>query len=291
MKIVDLKQGSEEWLEWRSNGIGASEIGVIMGSDPYKNPWKLWHEKCGYGEPIEITAPMLHGVKNEPKARHWLNTINRWETVPLCIEDSQEPFMKASLDGYDFKKKLLVEIKCPVSQKKIDDCRTKGQIPLHWTHQVQWQMMIAGLDESWVAVWDYNEEICMQVKVLASKPLHEEMRAKASEFWKSVRNGLPPTQGKGDYIRKEDEELEEKLRHAMEAKKREKIASLEYKAIKDEIEEATEGLNTLVGDFKVVWQDGRSFLDEGAMKLDGIDTDKYRRKSDKGPSCRIVGPK
>src|SRR5581483_972237 len=34
--IVDLRQGTQEWLGWRNQGIGASDAPIIMG----ENPWK-----------------------------------------------------------------------------------------------------------------------------------------------------------------------------------------------------------------------------------------------------------
>ncbi len=44
MKIIDLEQGTPEWLEWRKNGIGSSDIATIMGANPYQTPYQLWEE-------------------------------------------------------------------------------------------------------------------------------------------------------------------------------------------------------------------------------------------------------
>jgi len=35
MKVVDLEQGTPQWLAWRRAGIGASEAPVIMGLSPW----------------------------------------------------------------------------------------------------------------------------------------------------------------------------------------------------------------------------------------------------------------
>ena len=34
---IDLVQGTNEWLDWRKGGVGGSDIGTIMGLNPYKN--------------------------------------------------------------------------------------------------------------------------------------------------------------------------------------------------------------------------------------------------------------
>ena len=47
MKVVDLNQRSEEWLQWRSKGVTASDIPIILGLSPYKTRWQLWAEKVG----------------------------------------------------------------------------------------------------------------------------------------------------------------------------------------------------------------------------------------------------
>ena len=41
--VVRLTQGTAEWLEWRNNGIGASDAPTIMG----ENPWITITELCG----------------------------------------------------------------------------------------------------------------------------------------------------------------------------------------------------------------------------------------------------
>jgi len=39
MKIVEgLKHGSPEWLSWRQQGIGSSDIAGICSVCPYKSP-------------------------------------------------------------------------------------------------------------------------------------------------------------------------------------------------------------------------------------------------------------
>ena len=63
MKTVDLNQRSPEWLQWRSQGITASDIPIILGLSPYKTPWQLWAEKVG-----RINAP---DISNNPNVKTW----------------------------------------------------------------------------------------------------------------------------------------------------------------------------------------------------------------------------
>lgn len=35
-----------EWLEWRRNGIGATDVAGILGVSPWASPWSVWADKC-----------------------------------------------------------------------------------------------------------------------------------------------------------------------------------------------------------------------------------------------------
>ena len=44
---LDLEQGSEEWLSWRKDSVGGSDIGAIMCLNPFKNRRLLYLERTG----------------------------------------------------------------------------------------------------------------------------------------------------------------------------------------------------------------------------------------------------
>ena len=55
MKIV-VKTNNlshEEWLKYRTQGIGGSDVSVIAGINPFKSIYQLWIEKTGIKEPKE----------------------------------------------------------------------------------------------------------------------------------------------------------------------------------------------------------------------------------------------
>lgn len=43
--------GSPEWMAARRGGLGASEVGAVLGLDPYKTGLDIWLEKRGMAEP------------------------------------------------------------------------------------------------------------------------------------------------------------------------------------------------------------------------------------------------
>ncbi|MDF5232827.1 YqaJ viral recombinase family protein, partial [Vibrio parahaemolyticus] len=59
MKIVNLSQRSEQWLEWRKGGITATDACILLNRSPYKTEWRLWAEKTGYAREVDLSLNPL----------------------------------------------------------------------------------------------------------------------------------------------------------------------------------------------------------------------------------------
>ena len=55
MTIRTTYGNREEWLVGRSHGLGASDIGVVLGVSNFKTPLQLWKEKVGAVVPKDIS--------------------------------------------------------------------------------------------------------------------------------------------------------------------------------------------------------------------------------------------
>ena len=292
MKIVTFSEGQsgEEWLAWRRNGIGASDISVIMGSNPYSTPYQLWEKKCGYRAEDVMNDAMKHGVAHEETARQWVNSQLKVNLKPLCIEDIEAPYMRASLDGYDENEGILCEIKCPVSTQVLDAALKSQSVPSYWADQVQWQIMLSGAQRSVLAMWDYRTQSCILIEMYAEKSRIEEMREKAKEFWKGVALGRPPPTDKRDYVEVNDEELRPLLLEYERLGKEEKAISTIRKDLKQRIEEFGDDGNFRAFGFKIQRVIPAPRYDVDEMKKDGIDIDRYIKKSDTIGWYRIYPP-
>ena len=45
--MIELEQGSPEWLSWRRTVITATDASVIMGNNPWETPYSCWQRKLG----------------------------------------------------------------------------------------------------------------------------------------------------------------------------------------------------------------------------------------------------
>lgn len=72
MKVLAKTAGMprEEWLQWRTKGIGGSDVSIIAGINPFKSAHQLWLEKTGQVEPEQTDSEYAHfGTLLEPLIR------------------------------------------------------------------------------------------------------------------------------------------------------------------------------------------------------------------------------
>lgn len=293
MKIISFSDGQsgEEWLTWKKNGIGASDISVIMGSNPYSTRLQLWEKKCGFRQEDAMNSAMEHGIRTEDTVRQWVNQNYQLNLQPVCIEDEEKPHFRASLDGYDFDQKVLVEIKCPISEKVLDAARLTQSVPDYWFDQVQWQIMMCKPQKAMLVLWDFrhNSGICLDM--FGNSTRIEDMRTNADKFWHNVQIGKAPEPEKGDYIEIEDDQLHELLVEYVELADKEKSYSARRKEVKKKIEEFGDDGNFTAYGFKVQRVASAPRYDIDQMKLDGLPVEKYLKKTDSIGWYRIIPPK
>lgn len=53
--IVIRPKDRAEWLEYRKDGIGSSEVATILGLNPWETPYQLWRRKKGLDAPKDST--------------------------------------------------------------------------------------------------------------------------------------------------------------------------------------------------------------------------------------------
>lgn len=92
----------EEWLKWRTMGIGGSDASIIAGINKFKSVFQLWLEKTGQIVPQETDSEYTHfGNVLEPVVKR---EFTRRTGIKICskkaiLQSVQYPFMLADLDG------------------------------------------------------------------------------------------------------------------------------------------------------------------------------------------------
>ncbi len=160
MNIVQLTQGSPEWLDYRRSMRNASETAAVLGESPWMTPYQLWLEKTGRST-TKATAAMRHGTDMEPAARAAYEAHTGNVMQPLVVQDG--PY-SASLDGMDLDG-LIVEIKCPYKGQasSLWNDALVGQVPGYYQLQIQHQLLVSGATRCDFWVFDGSQGILLTV--------------------------------------------------------------------------------------------------------------------------------
>ena len=145
MKTINLKQGSQEWLDFRKNGVGASEIAGIAGiTGAFQKRHEILAEKLGRVRELSDFQKRIFadGHEWENVVRENLNAGGEANFIPEVAISEQEPRFFASLDGYDAELGLVLEVKSVTTAEKFKAyC---DRTPEHYEAQIQWQLFITG---------------------------------------------------------------------------------------------------------------------------------------------------
>jgi putative phage-type endonuclease len=192
MKIIELEQGSQQWLSWRQQHITATDAGIILGLNNFKGIHQLWQEKMGFVEPEPSNPAMLRGQMLESIARDLLYDQVGLNFKPMVIESDIYPWMGASLDGINYSRDAACEIKCMKLSKHLN-VSLKTLDPCHYA-QIQHQIECSGVDMVYYV--SYHPEADLKLKIINIYPDREyieEMIEKEKEFYFETMCNMQPT--------------------------------------------------------------------------------------------------
>ena len=151
VKTKDLSR--QQWLQYRTRGIGGSDVSVIAGINPFKSIYELWLEKTHQVQPQESSSEYTHfGTLLEPIIRKEFSarTGLKVRQKHMILQSLVYPFMFADLDGVinENGEQVIFEAKTASAFKK--DVWDNG-VPLPYVLQVQHYMSVTGAKKTYIA--------------------------------------------------------------------------------------------------------------------------------------------
>lgn len=153
--VVNVAPNTEPWLAWRRDGLGGSDIPIILGHSPYKDatPMRVCADKLGLIPDPGETWPMKRGRLLEPVARGLLQQRLAASVRVVCLQRKDCPHHRVSLDGWFLhgpgRQLQIVEIKAYGEEKhnllgEIEKSGDIARIPYDLMLQAQWQLYVSG---------------------------------------------------------------------------------------------------------------------------------------------------
>lgn len=273
MKLIDIEQGSAEWLALRKNKIGASDASSILGIG-FKTPYQLWLEKMGLSE-TEQNQAMRRGIDLEPIARQtFIEAMDciGLKIIPVVALHDSISFMMASFDGLSEDGKIAVEIKCP--GKEDHEKAMDGVIPEKYVPQLQHQMEVAGVQSMFY--FSYSERSHKIIEINKDNRYIKDMIEKEKSFWNCMQNLEAPELIDRDYIKREDEEWIKLAQEWIELSKLEE----RKEEIRKKILDISGKSNTMGGGIRLSKIPRKGNVDYKSIpELQNIDLERYRKST------------
>jgi putative phage-type endonuclease len=187
--LGDAVSGSAEWHELRSRGIGGSDIGTIMGLNPWESAFSLWAKRTGQipNPPIDNWSIRFGKAFEEPILRLWWEQNPEWDVyLAGTYQHPKVPYLLANPDALAHNpvtdEWIVVEVKTARSHW--------GDVPPAYRAQVMHYMDVFGVDRGVIVAvagwaWEEREIVRDQFEV-------DTQRASAARFWEHLQETVKP---------------------------------------------------------------------------------------------------
>lgn len=191
----NLAQGSPQWLQWRREGVTATDSVVLLGASPHKSAYGLWLEKTGRREPENLSGNpnVRRGHQLEETARTAWESRHHRVVRPNCALYDADPCFRASFDGLTTDG-MPLELKCPGDKVFAEVCTQGLSSPTVQMYRIQvmHQILVAEAKEAVLCFWHEGE--MKEFTIARDEALIARILAAGRSFQNCVEANVPPEQ-------------------------------------------------------------------------------------------------
>lgn len=280
LQILELDQGSSEWLSVRKKHITATDAPIIMGVNPWKTKLQLYHEKKSDDPPKPANERMQRGIDLEPIARDLFNLKTGWDMKPAVLV---KDWWMASLDGRDASSGSILEIKCP--GEKDHAVAVAGMIPDHYFPQLQHQMYVSGVCVMYYFSFDGVDGKIVKIK--RDEDYIDKMLIEEKKFYDCLISNTPPEPEESDYVKRIDPFWHDASLRLLRIRESRLALDKEEEFLKNQLIYLSEGKNSKGAGISLSQITRKGNIDYSKIpELKDVDLEKFRKESTK--SWRIT---
>ncbi len=276
-KVIELVIGSQEWLDYRREKIGASQSSAILGISPFQTPLELYNEKI-HGMKKDFSFSMQRGLEREKEALDWAEIELGVSLRPKIVEHTNE-WKFATLDGVSEDFQTAVEVKW--AKREVHELAKQGKVIDYYYPQLQSQMFCLGIKEMhFLSCYEEKGQLpdFFMIKIKMDEEFINMMLKEEEIFYTDnfIRR-IPPDPMEKDYIPvhkdfmfdmlcDRDKEFADKI----------KVLEEQRSEIRNQIIDICRGHNSKSSQYKVTksYIKGRVDYDKAC---EGIDIEKFRK--------------
>ena len=208
MAITKIKTNThEEWLSERNKSLGGSDVGAVLGMNPYSSPYKVWAEKTGKLPPFEGNEWTRLGTDLESYIAQRFCEVSGFKVVndKATWRNDKYPHLHANFD------RKVVGMKAGVECKLTSELNAKkfknGEFPDRFYAQCVDYLAVTEFERWYLVVLIYGKGIKIyqmtripddSVPEWCESSVYiddEEIQAlvdSTADFWKCVETDEPP---------------------------------------------------------------------------------------------------
>lgn len=286
MQLFQYEQGTDDWLEWRNNGIGSSDVPAIMGESDFQTAYQLWEVKTKRSQGFKGNWATRRGTEAEPRIRSLYELYIDDDFPPMLAQHAQYPFMRASLDGLNSLKKGIAEFKYPSKEKHA--MAIAGEIPKTYVAQVQHQLFVTGVE--WCDYVSYNGESIAVVRVVPDLTIIKKNFLRCEKFWnENVLGDTAPEFANEDFVIVQEPGFVTLFEELKKCKCEVEIAERRMKIVKAAIDEKLQTSRVICSGVRRALVERKGAIEYAKVKeLQGVNLESYRKPSTKHFDYRII---
>lgn len=182
----------EDDIKCRNDYIGGSDIGTIMGVNPWKSAYTLWAEKTGLIETKDISNELAvwFGAKEEDivAERFTFETGKRTKKSNYAWQCREYPYLRGHVDRMVVNEPGGLECKTTSAYNKTDF--ESGDIPPMHYWQCMLYMALTGCRYWYLATKRNNNEFHI-LRIDRDPEAIDAMLDACEDFWDHVQDGTP----------------------------------------------------------------------------------------------------
>lgn len=185
--IINIKQNTSEWLEYRASKFNASETAILFNVG-FEKPYQLAQYKYSNVAKFKNVA-MEKGQEYEPKIRAEIENQYQIKLPAVVMAWDKDERFSASLDGFNAENNVICEIK--FSRNEFDFLKMYNRPSEKYEIQIQHQLMVSGANSCIFAVGCVDDDFKLDILSIELKPRPEfwaEIVEKWEQFEKEYKN-------------------------------------------------------------------------------------------------------
>lgn len=210
IEVVDTSGLSEEdWLGYRRQGIGGSDVAAIMGVSPFATLRDLYNDKCGNPDVIQtednwVAKEVGHRLEDLVAKIFAYKTGYKVFAVRKLFRHPFHSFMQANVDFFvELPDGSIAILECKTTNYNSKEKWNDGAVPVNYEWQCRHYMAVMNLNCAYIAcLYGNNENEFVYRRIDRDEVIEADMIEMEAHFWNEYVLGRiePPYTESGDLV-------------------------------------------------------------------------------------------